>query len=178
MLKSDASKIFAALFFAVIVFIVFFKKEANIKGEIIVEIHDYDLGKGVKIRLSDENCRRAFDLRDRYIRFLESTGVLEEFEIQAARNMREVFWIRWKFPERKLYDDHLNRRENQSRETTLLQCMRYEKSMRQKIEDVERRVKNITRTEIEEIFNLHRTVANYADANIKSQRMKDALGRP
>jgi len=141
MLKSTAAKIFFALFCAVFIFIVFFKKTPQTKDEIIVEIHDYELNKGVKVRLSDDDCRQSFEMWDRYIKFLENTEIIEEFEIQAVRNMREVFWIRWKFPERKLYDDHFSRREKTSRETVLLECMRHATSMRSKIEEAERKGK-------------------------------------
>jgi len=177
--KSTASKILITIFFVFIVFIVFFKKEAHVKGEITIEIHDHELGKGVKVKLTDEDCKKAFELRDRYIKFLENTELFEDFEIQAERNLREVLWIRWKFPERKLYDNlPPGRAENQSREITLLSCMRYIKSMRSKIEEAEKRLRSITRAEIEKMFAINRVIANYADTNIKSQKMKDALGRP
>jgi len=97
--------------------------------------------------------------------------------------MRDVFWIQWKFPERhaRLYDDYRAEppwNKPASRETVLMDCMRYAKRMRPKIEEAERRIKTITRAEIEEFFGLNKWVAIYADANIKSKKMKEALGRP
>jgi len=183
MLKSKAAQIFAALLCVAFVFLVFIKKEANVKENIAVEIYDHDLKKSVKITLSDEDCQISFDLRDRIIRFLENSGKVGAAEIQAMKNVRDFFWILWKFPERhaKLYDGYraeATRNKPASREIILLQCRGYTESMRQKIEDAEARIKSITREEIEKTFNIGWAVKHYGDDNIKSEKMKEALGQP
>jgi len=186
-MKSKKAKIFAALLCAAFVFLVI-KKEANTKGEITVSIYDYDLKKGVKITLSDEDCRISFDLEDRVIRFLENSGKVSAAEIQAKKNMRDYFWFHWKFPERyeKLFSDP-PWTPSASRDIVFMTCMDYTKTMQQKIEDAEARINSITREEIEKIFDIRGVVKSYGDGGTMSEKVKEIkealkveeiLGRP
>jgi len=181
MMKSKKAKIFAALLCAAFVFFVLIKKKADAKGEITLDIYDYDLKKDVTITLSNEDCQISFDLRDRAIRFLENSGKVSAAEIQAKKNVRDVFWFRWKFPERfeKLYDGvEVPWKPSASRDIVFMACRGYTESMRQKIEDAEARIKSITREEIEKTFNIGWAVKYYGDENIRPGKLKEALRRP